>query len=77
MTGNRIKIIDKSWALIEHNFKLKSPKDRLKIIISNKDLRKKKLTVDELLIIPSGKNLIKMEDSLLYINNRFYYKNQK
>ena len=72
--GKELKIIDKSWGLIEYKVKLNNPQDRIKLTVWNTEIKGKFNIVDELLIRPENvSNYYYKADTLVY-NNRYYTK---
>jgi hypothetical protein len=65
-------MIDGNWALIEWNFKIHDPRNRIRIFIENRLLHSQPLIVDELLIRPSNSNVYQKLESGIRKNNRFY-----
>jgi hypothetical protein len=77
--NNYLKRIEGNWGLIETNFKLHHKSNRVKIcFLVNNVPKNGLLQADELLIIPSGKNLYRrLNDNEIYKNNRIIHKISK
>ena len=72
-----LSMIDGDWALIEWDFKIHDPKNRIRVFIDNKLLHSQPLFVDELLIRPSNTNVYQKLDGGIRKNNRFYLAKEK
>lgn len=71
---HNIAVIDGDWALIEWNYKLQNPKNKLNISLRNKLLHRKPMIVDELIIKPTTSNVYKVDGNGIWKNNRIYKK---
>lgn len=71
--GNLYTLLDGDWALLEYGIQMDKPGDILKITIWNKDVRKEKLVIDELLIRPVSMDIFKKLNGGVWKNNRFMY----
>ncbi|MQY78324.1 MAG: hypothetical protein GH151_03895 [Bacteroidetes bacterium] len=70
--GNLYALLDGNWALVEHKIEMKDMEFKIKITVWNKELRKEKLIVDELLIRHSSQDIYQKYYNGIAKNNRFY-----
>jgi len=52
-----IEYMDGDWALMVHSYKIKNPNHQLRISLGHPKLARKKIQIDELLIIPEGEQV--------------------
>ncbi len=72
---DRFVQLDGSWALIECKFKLKSPTDRVKVVLWTQELLNgEKFEADDVLLKPEKTKVFKEFDHYYLINNYIYYK---
>jgi hypothetical protein len=75
--GEKLKVIDNQWALIERNFNFNHKKDQIKITAwSSLTIDKSKLLrIDELFIRPSSTMIYRRDmNTSITVNNRTYFK---
>ncbi len=74
--GEKFKVIDGKWALIERNFKLKNKKDQIKITAWSEltDDKRKVFRIDELFIRPASTHIYRKDMKAgITINNKTYF----
>lgn len=72
LIGNLYALLDGNWALVEHKIEMRDMEFKIKITVWNKELRKEKLIVDELLIRHSFQDIYQKYYNGIAKNNRFY-----
>ena len=70
-----VKVIDNNgWAMLEWDFKLSDPKNKIEIVFQNPELKKEILYLDELLIYPNTESVYLKQANYLWKNNRHFKK---
>ncbi|MEL7122591.1 MAG: hypothetical protein AAFO07_24305, partial [Bacteroidota bacterium] len=70
-----VKVIDNNgWAMLEWDFQLSDPKNKIEIVFQNPELKKEILYLDELLIYPNTESVYLKRANYLWKNNRHFKK---